>query len=83
MVCEAIPTGSVWRTTTAVGAAKSAAIRQAASRSSRSLNDGLAALQPLRVGQRAVAVGRLAVEGGPLVRVLAVGQVRHLLQDDG
>ena len=35
---------------------------------------GLAALQLGRVGERAVAMGRLAVEGGPLVRVLAVGR---------
>ena len=36
-----------------------------------------------RVGERPAAVGRLAVERGPLVGVLAVAQVVDLLEDDG
>ena len=39
------------------------------------------ALEAGRVGERPAAVGRLAVERGPLVRVLAVAQVVHLLED--
>src|SRR5207247_8570881 len=36
-----------------------------------------------RVGDRAAAVGRLAVEGGGLVGILPVGQVTDLLDDHG
>ena len=43
---------------------------------------GQVARDPGRVGERAAAMGRLAVERGPLVRVLAVAQVVHLLEDD-
>ena len=40
------------------------------------------ARDPGRVGERAAAVRRLAVERRALVRVLAVAQVVHLLEDD-
>ena len=83
LVAEAIPTGSVCLTIATVGAVKSRAIRYA-----RVEVEVVVERRPLapdlgRVGEGPAAVGRLAVERGPLVGVLAVAQVVDLLEDDG
>ena len=72
---EARPTGSMCLAMTTVGAVKSAAIRYAASRSSRLLNVGGAPWSWVASARDPRAVRRLAVERRVLVRVLAVGQV--------
>lgn len=79
---EARPTGLTCLAMQQVGAVKSDAMRYAASRSSRSSNVGVRALELDRIRERARAVGGLAVEGGALMRSSAVRQVTLLLEHD-
>ncbi len=76
-----MPTGSVCRTTTAVGAAKSFADAPGGVEVEEIVERRLASLKAGRIRHRAVAVGGLPVQGGPLVGVLAVRQVHDLLED--
>jgi hypothetical protein len=57
-------------------------MRYAASRSSRLLNDGISPCSRLASASVPAAVRGLAVERRVLVRVLAVAQVLHLVEDD-